>query len=86
MALHVYVQTAETPLNNYSRKCLGGAVGHDPAFGSVLITPVNVSLFCIAVETENELRAAFITGYCAFISAPLWGRGRSGNCYLRFEK
>lgn len=36
MALHVYVRAAETPLNDYSRKCLGGTVGPDPAFGCFL--------------------------------------------------
>lgn len=36
MALHVYVRAAETPPNDYSRKCLGGAVGPDPTFGCFL--------------------------------------------------
>lgn len=36
MALHAYVQAAETPLNDYSRKCLGGAVRPDPDFRSIL--------------------------------------------------
>lgn len=48
-----------------------GSVEHSPAFSSVIASPIDTR-FCIAVDTENEVRAAFVKGYCAFISATQW--------------
>ena len=57
MALDAYIQ---------------GSVEHGPAFSSVIASPIDTRFFCIAVGTENEVRTAFVKGYCAFISATQW--------------